>query len=303
MTKAGTATDVSSALERITRQMTSNLHLGEVLQAITDGLVDELDAAAAFIWLLEDGGEPRTLTLAGSAGLPPAAPDAVPAKVRWILEHRDHFCTNRLPTDGSVGPASWLLENGLRALGGFPLIFRQELLGAMAVFVRRAFSQPAFERLFLFAHQAAVAIQNARLFTRVEELSARLAAENSYLRDQVESEHNCGDLVGTSPAVRRVLDQIGKVAPTDSTVLIEGETGTGKELVALAIHRRSRRRDRPMVTINCGAISAGLVGSELFGHERAPSPAPSSAARDASRWPTAALSSSTRWASCRSRLR
>ncbi|MGE3309473.1 MAG: sigma 54-interacting transcriptional regulator [Limisphaerales bacterium] len=100
----------------------------------------------------------------------------------------------------------------------------------------------------------------------MEQEKSRLQAQNAYLREEIRSEHNFTEIVGNSPALRRVLQLVDQVAPTDSTVLILGETGSGKELLARAIHDRSPRRDRPLVKVNCGAISAGLVESELFGH-------------------------------------
>ena len=96
----------------------------------------------------------------------------------------------------------------------------------------------------------------------------RLEAENRSLQDELAENVDCGGIVGRSEAIRRVLQQVDQVAATEASVLIEGETGTGKELVARTIHQRSRRHERPMVKVNCGAISAGLVESELFGHEK-----------------------------------
>jgi formate hydrogenlyase transcriptional activator len=97
-------------------------------------------------------------------------------------------------------------------------------------------------------------------------LKARLERENVYLREEIRTEHNFEEIVGNSPALLAVLRAVEQVAPTDSTVLIHGETGTGKELIARAIHNRSARKDRALVSVNCSAISAGLVESELFGH-------------------------------------
>jgi PAS domain S-box-containing protein len=102
----------------------------------------------------------------------------------------------------------------------------------------------------------------------MEQEKARLEAQNIYLQEEIRSEHDFTEIVGNSPALRAVLRQIEQIAPTDSTVLILGETGTGKELVARAIHDRSPRQQRPLVKVNCGAISAGLVESELFGHTK-----------------------------------
>ncbi|MGE5848982.1 MAG: sigma 54-interacting transcriptional regulator, partial [Candidatus Methylomirabilota bacterium] len=105
-----------------------------------------------------------------------------------------------------------------------------------------------------------------RALTEVEQLKNRLQAENIYLQEEIRREHDFVEMVGNSPALLAVLRKVEQVAPTDSTVLISGETGTGKELIARAIHSRSRRKDRPLVKVDCSAISAGLVESELFGH-------------------------------------
>jgi PAS domain S-box-containing protein len=102
----------------------------------------------------------------------------------------------------------------------------------------------------------------------MEQEKARLTAENAYLQEEIKSVHNFDEIVGRSPALLAVLDKVGRVAPTDATVLISGETGTGKELIARAIHSHSRRRDKPLIKLNCAALPAGLVESELFGHEK-----------------------------------
>src|SRR5207244_9398936 len=100
----------------------------------------------------------------------------------------------------------------------------------------------------------------------MEREKARLEAQNTYLQEEIRSEHNFDEIVGGSRALLDMLRQVDQVAPADSTALISGDTGTGKELIARAIHDRSARRERPLVKVNCGAISAGLVESELFGH-------------------------------------
>jgi len=105
-----------------------------------------------------------------------------------------------------------------------------------------------------------------RSYQEIDSLKARLERENVYLREELSTEHNFEEIVGNSPAVLKALDAVDQVAPTDATVLIYGETGTGKELVARAIHNRSLRNGRALVNVNCSAISAGLVESELFGH-------------------------------------
>jgi formate hydrogenlyase transcriptional activator len=129
--------------------------------------------------------------------------------------------------------------------------------------------------LKIFAARAGVEIERLqaedelhRALAEVESLKNRLQAENVYLQEEIFQEHNFEEMVGSSPALLEMLQKVELVAPTDSTVLISGETGTGKELIARALHNRSARKDRPLVKVNCGAISAGLVESELFGHVR-----------------------------------
>src|SRR6266567_6110645 len=118
------------------------------------------------------------------------------------------------------------------------------------------------------AHQVAIAMENALAYGEIAELKDRLAQEKLYLEDEIRGEMDFEGIVGQSSALRHVLNLVETVAPSDSTVLLLGETGTGKELIARAIHERSRRKDRTLVKLNCAAIPTGLVESELFGHER-----------------------------------
>jgi formate hydrogenlyase transcriptional activator len=118
------------------------------------------------------------------------------------------------------------------------------------------------------ADQVAVAVENALAFEEIEALKDKLAKENAYLEEEVRTEHNLGEIVGDSAGLRRVLKEVKTVAPTGSTVLICGETGTGKELIARALHDMSPRQGRTFVKLNCAAIPTGLLESELFGHEK-----------------------------------
>jgi transcriptional regulator with GAF, ATPase, and Fis domain len=117
-----------------------------------------------------------------------------------------------------------------------------------------------------FADSAAVAIANAAAFEEIEALRSQLALENEYLRDEIRATHGFGDIVGQSPGLQKVLRQVELVAPTESSVLILGESGVGKELIARAIHDRSPRAERPMVKVNCASIPRELFESEFFGH-------------------------------------
>ena len=128
------------------------------------------------------------------------------------------------------------------------------------------YSQADAEFLQEVAIQVALAVENMQSYEEIATLKARLEKENVYLQEEIRTEHNFEEIVGNSSALLAVLRKVEQVAPTDSTVLIYGETGTGKELIARAIHNRSARKDRALVRVNCSAISAGLVESELFGH-------------------------------------
>ncbi|MEZ5313885.1 MAG: sigma 54-interacting transcriptional regulator [Thermoanaerobaculia bacterium] len=143
-----------------------------------------------------------------------------------------------------------------------------ELVGAFAAIAHRTISEEEFAHLGVFAHQAAISIRSAQLLQEANRLRARLALENDYLNEEIRFERGFEGIVGSSRALRTTQRLIEQVAGTESTVLLLGETGTGKELIARAIHSRSLRARRSLIKVNCGAISPNLVESELFGHER-----------------------------------
>ncbi|MGZ8522323.1 MAG: sigma-54 interaction domain-containing protein, partial [Candidatus Binatia bacterium] len=118
------------------------------------------------------------------------------------------------------------------------------------------------------ANQIAIAVENSLAFRQVVDRANKLSEEKLYLQDEIRTEYNFEEIIGESAALKRVLDQIQTVAPTDSTILVQGETGTGKELIARAIHHLSARSERTLVKVNCAAIPTGLLESELFGHEK-----------------------------------
>ena len=163
-----------------------------------------------------------------------------------------------------------LLEAGLRSMCCVPLLRRDRVLGALnAASVREdAFDADAVERLRQVAGQLVIAVDNATAFREIAVLKDRLAQEKLYLEGEIRGRFNFEEIVGESEALRGVLRQVEVVARTDATVLIRGETGTGKELIARALHDLSPRRDRTLVKVNCAAIPTGLLESELFGHER-----------------------------------
>jgi formate hydrogenlyase transcriptional activator len=165
---------------------------------------------------------------------------------------------------------SFFTEFGVQSVCSVPLATAQGVLGTLdlAAAARDAFSPAQFGLLTRVAGQIAIAVSNAMSYERIEQLNAQLAREKLYLEDEIRSEQLFEDIIGRSPALRRVLHEIETVAPTGSTVLISGETGSGKELVARAIHQLGGRRDHPFVKLNCAAIPTGLLESELFGHEK-----------------------------------
>jgi formate hydrogenlyase transcriptional activator len=130
------------------------------------------------------------------------------------------------------------------------------------------FTKDELNRVTHVARQIAIALENAMAFEEIATLKDRLAHENIYLQEEIRGTQRFEEIVGESKGLRRVLDEISTVAATDSTVLLLGETGTGKELLARALHAASDRRSRSLVTVNCTTSPAGLLESEWFGHER-----------------------------------
>jgi formate hydrogenlyase transcriptional activator len=163
-----------------------------------------------------------------------------------------------------------LITEGLNFLCAVPLISRKRVLGTLNAASRRedAFTEEGVRLLEEVACQFAVALDNALAYGRIAELNAKLAEEKLYLADEIRSNYFFEEIIGNSRPLQNVLRQIEVVAPSDSTVLLSGETGTGKELVARAIHNLSGQRKATFVKLNCAAIPTGLLEGELFGHEK-----------------------------------
>jgi formate hydrogenlyase transcriptional activator len=163
----------------------------------------------------------------------------------------------------------WLSE-GVKSFCSIPLVVHDRVLGALDMGRQSdtTFSTEDIELMGEVSKQIAIAVDNAQVYREISELKDRLAKENLYLEEEVRTDHNFGEIVGDSTVLRRVLKEVETVAATGSTVLIRGETGTGKEMIARALHDLSPRRERTFVKLNCAAIPTGLLESELFGHEK-----------------------------------
>jgi formate hydrogenlyase transcriptional activator len=162
------------------------------------------------------------------------------------------------------------IAEGLHSGCIVPLITANRTVGTLSLSSLRpgAFTQEDVDLLMRVANQVAIAIENALAYREIAELKNKLADEKLYLEEEIRTEYTFEEIVGESPALKRVLSQVETVAPTDSSVLVLGETGTGKEVIARAIHDLSPRRERTFVKVNCAAIPTGLLESELFGHEK-----------------------------------
>ena len=199
---------------------------------------------------------PSDRKLARRTGLP--HPRAGPPRAHGGFSLRPRDASGTLPSIG-MHSGCWV-----------PLIHRGDVIGTMMIASRleSTFSPREADTLVEMADQVAMAVNNAVAFRQIQDLRDRLGQEKKYLEEEINLERRFDDVVGESTGLRRVLREIETVAPTDATVLIQGETGTGKELLARAIHRLSPRSERTFIKINCAAIPAGLIESELFGHEK-----------------------------------
>jgi formate hydrogenlyase transcriptional activator len=189
---------------------------------------------------------------------------------RALMERETKIFTREDLLGSQSSRVRQLLEHGIQSLCYIPLTTRKGELGTLNLASKEAnaFAPPDVGFLEQVAAQVAVALDNARSYREIAQLTDKLANEKLYLEEEIRSELNFEEIVGESPALKRVLSQARTVAPSDATVLILGNTGTGKELIARAIHRMSTRKDRVFVKLNCAAIPTGLLESELLGHEK-----------------------------------
>jgi transcriptional regulator with GAF, ATPase, and Fis domain len=192
-----------------------------------------------------------------------------PLKIGHIARTGEGIRIDRLPEDSRwIKKPDWAAQERLVGFAGRPLIFRGEVLGVLAVFQRIEMNDAAWTWLGTLADAAAVAVANARALEAAEHLRRALELERDYLREELQQSGAFGEILGQSPALTRILRDVDTIAATDSNVLILGESGSGKELIARAVHQRSRRARYPLVKVNCGSIPRELFESEFFGHMR-----------------------------------
>jgi formate hydrogenlyase transcriptional activator len=282
--------DQLQLLLNLTNRITSNLELRDLLRAIAGNIREVIRADAVTVVLPDAASEKfrvfavdfphgkglvkEEVLFTPSAAVKKALDTLKPVVVD--MRERNEFTSEASDSGCCLSPFSAMCADhivaaeGIRAICNIPLVNRGRALGILSI-VRTTgtpFSPGDIEFLSRASGQIAIAIENALAYHEISLLKDKLAQEKLYLEEEIRSEMNFENIIGNSPALKHVLELVETVATSDSTVLLLGETGTGKELIARAIHDRSRRKDRTFVKLNCAAIPTGLLESELFGHEK-----------------------------------
>ena len=273
--KAHRAFEEQQSLVAISRELSSSLELEKLLPTILSSLRSIARYDRTVLTVLDEEG--KNVHLYGDAlewepfvNHGRAIPLEQSLSARTIQTRDVAFLAGSDLHDLNEPLAVAMNEGGVRSVCSVPLVAGDRVWGALnpSSMKANAFGPSEVEYLQQVANQIAVALQNAHAYREIAQLKDRLAQEKRYLEYEIRSANRSEDIVGASPALKRVLDYAAIVADTDSTVLITGETGTGKELVARVIHNMSRRKDRNFIKLNCAAIPTGLLESELFGHEK-----------------------------------
>ena len=262
-------------LLNLTSRITSNLNLRDLLRAIAANIREVMHGDSVAVLLLDSSsGKSRLIALdfpQGKGFIREDDTHMVTGVGKRALETLKPVIVERIrPGDLPPEICEKVISEGLKSSCVIPLVSKDRALGylSLARTTEATFAPEDVEFLAEAAGQIAIAIENAMVYQEISELKDRLAQEKLYLEEEIRSEMNFENIIGNSPALKQVLELAEIVAPSDSTVLLLGETGTGKELIARAIHDRSRRKDRTFVKLNCAAIPTGLLESELFGHEK-----------------------------------
>jgi formate hydrogenlyase transcriptional activator len=273
--RAHRAFEEQQSLVAISRELSSSLELEELLPVILSSIRSIARYERAVLSLLDEEG--RNMHRYGDAlewepllNHGTTVPLEQSLSMRTVQTRDVTFFTADDLRDMNDPLAKTMYEGGIRSVCSVPLIAGDRIWGTLnpSSMVENAFGPSEVEYLQQVANQIAAALQNAHAYREIAQLKDRLAQEKRYLEYEIRNANQSDDIVGTSPALKRVLEYAAIVADTDSTVFITGETGTGKERISRMIHSMSRRKERNFIKVNCAAIPTGLLESELFGHEK-----------------------------------
>lgn len=255
------------ALVEISQQINSIKQPDELLESILDIALQQLSAERGFILLLDEEGRaeyrPRAVRNI-EPGKVSEVKDISHTTVQKVIETAKPILTFDALTDERFDDAQSIIAHRIRSIACVPLLLKGKLLGVIYIDSRgqkARFSRQSLDFLQTFANQAAIALENVRLLNQLQQ-------ENALLKEEFHRIYAFKEIVGKSKAMEQVFRMMGKVLNNDTTVLLSGETGTGKELVARAIHYNGLRSKKPFVPVNCGAIPENLIESELFGHKK-----------------------------------
>jgi formate hydrogenlyase transcriptional activator len=272
-------------ISAVTRAVHQSINLQDVFENAVEVLSRNIDRADSVTIYLVEGQEVVVKAYRGYSNqyIEQLRRIPYPKSFRWkvITEGKPRYSAD-VDRDTFIEPAA--REMGVKSYLCIPIRYEGKTSGTITIlsFQKNAFDEEELKLMEVVAHQIETAINNAqqaealrqskaalqRALIELEQFKNRLQIENVYLQEEIKTEYNFEEIVGKGESIKKVLRKVEQVAPTDTSVLIHGETGTGKELIARAIHNLSPRKDRPLVKVNCGAISSGLVESELFGHEK-----------------------------------
>jgi formate hydrogenlyase transcriptional activator len=262
-------------LLNLTTKITSSLDLREVLRAIAANIREVIHADAVVVSLPNAAsGKSRVIAVDFPHGKGAMKEEVTvtlsPANKKAIDTLKPVVISTREREELAAEAYEIAAAEGIKAICLIPLVNRGRVLGTLSISrtTEIPFVPEDIDFLSRASGQIAIAIENALAYREISELKDKLAQEKLYLEEEFRSEMGFEQIIGNSTALKHVLQQVETVAPNDSTVLLLGETGTGKELIARAIHDRSRRKQRTLVKLNCAAIPTGLLESELFGHEK-----------------------------------